>query len=150
MKKTTLTALAVGTIALGAITIGSAVSAFQGDYKQEGPNHTEERETVMTQAFENNDYHAWKGNMQNRGRVTEVINEENFARFAEAHRLGKAGDIAGADAIRTELGLRTSNGQALSLGRGEGREQGKNGGNNGRRQGLMDGSSGNADCILNQ
>src|SRR6056297_457339 len=150
MKKATLTALAVSAIALGAITVGSAVSAYQGDYSKAGPEHSEEREAIVTQAFDNNDYNLWQENMQGRGRVTEVITEENFARFAEAHRLGKAGDIAGADAIRTELGLRTSNGQALSLGRGEGREQGKNGGNNGRRQGLMDGSSGNADCILNQ
>lgn len=149
MKKTTLTALAVGAIALGAITVGSAVSAYQGDYKQEGPNHTEEREAVITQAFENNDYHAWKENMQDRGRVTEVITEENFARFAEAHRLGKAGDIAGADAIRAELGLRTSNSEALGLGRGKGQKQGSGQGSN-KGKGLRDGSKGNANCMLNQ
>lgn len=147
MKKTTLTALAVGVIAIAAITIGSAVSAFQGDYTKTGPEHTTEREAIMTQAFENNDYQTWKENMQDRGRVTEVINEENFARFAEAHRLGKTGDIAEADTIRTELGLRTSNGQALGLGRGQGN---KDGNGRGRGQGLMNGSGGNADYILHQ
>ena len=47
--------------------------------------------------------------MAGKSRVTEVINESNFTQFAEAHRLGRAGDVAGVDAIRAELGLRTSN-----------------------------------------
>lgn len=162
MKNSTLTALAVGAIALGVITIGSAVSAYQGDYSTTGPEHTDEREAVMTQAFTSGDYNSWKENMAGKGRVTEVVNEGNFARFAEAHRLGDAGDTAGADTIRAELGLRTSNGEALGLGQGEGHGQGRgakdgsgtaranDGSGRGQGQGLRDGSGGNADCILNQ
>lgn len=154
MKKSTLTALAIGAIALAAIAVGSGVSAYQGDYTKEGPDHSPEREAIMTQAFDNGDYNAWMGAMTGKGRVTEVINEGNFSRFAEAHRLGNAGDAAGADAIRAELGLRTKDGGPLGLGHGEGKgnAEGSKSGRGGSRgqKGLRDGSAENADCTLNQ
>lgn len=88
--------------------------AYQGDYSQEGPNCTSERHEAIEAAFDNNDYNAWSEQMTSAGRVRQVINEDNFAQFAEAHRLGQAGDTAVADAIRAELGLRVSNGNRMN------------------------------------
>ena len=109
--------------------IGS-VSAYQGDYSKAGPNCTPERHEAMETAFENNDYDAWKNQMSGRGRVAQVINQDNFADFAKAHKLGQSGDIAGADAIRAELGLRGSNGERMGAG-----HRGGNGERSGQKSG---------------
>ena len=106
-----------------AFTLSSAM-AYQGDSTKQGPAYSTERHTAMTEAMESDNYVAWSELMSNRGRVTQVINAENFAQFAEAHRLGQVGDVAGADAIRKELGLRTNNGEKIGAGYGE--RQGKN------------------------
>ena len=105
-----------------AFTLSSAM-AYQGNYAEEGPDCSSERHTAMTEAMENNDYEAWSELMSDRGRVAKVVNKENFAQFVEAHRLGEAGDAAGADEIRGELGLRTSGGEKVGAGYGGG--QGK-------------------------
>ncbi|MFA6160007.1 MAG: hypothetical protein WC678_02875 [Parcubacteria group bacterium] len=102
--------------------VGSAlyVSAYQGDLNIKGPNYTTERHTAMTKAFENNDYNAWKELMAGRGRATQVINEGNFSRFAEAHKLALEGKTEEAKKIRAELGLglRNGDGQGRGMGRG--------------------------------
>jgi len=74
----------------------------------------------MTKAFENNDYNAWKEQMGGRGRVSQVINEENFERFAEAHRLALEGKTEEAAKIRQELGLGLQNGSGKGMGQGFG------------------------------
>ncbi|XLQ20722.1 MAG: hypothetical protein ACKUBY_03020 [Candidatus Moraniibacteriota bacterium] len=144
--KTTIGVFALAAIALTGSQI--AANAYQGDYTKQGPNYSEERHTTMTQAFESGDYNTWKGQMDGRGRVTAVVTEENFARFAEAHRLGLAGDTAGADAIRAELGLRTSNGEkgghGYGKGEGQGRGQGENRGQN--KGGNFVDADGNGTC----
>ncbi|MEA1937234.1 MAG: hypothetical protein U9N04_03925 [Patescibacteria group bacterium] len=116
----------VGSLAvvmMGAFAVSSAM-AYQGNYSEEGPACSPERHIAMTEAMDANDYQAWSELMTDRGRITQVINEENFAQFAEARRLGEAGDIAGADEIRGDLGIRTSNGE--KVGAGYGGRQGKN------------------------
>ena len=80
----------------------------------------------MEQAFENNDYQAWKNLMQGRGRVIQVVNEDNFAQFAEAHRLAEEGKMDEAKQIRQALGLGLGNG--AGNGTGQGRGQGQKGG----------------------
>ncbi|MEA2098097.1 MAG: hypothetical protein U9P70_03430 [Patescibacteria group bacterium] len=122
----------VGSLAvvmMGAFAV-SSVMAYQGDYSKKGPAYSPERHTAMTEAMDGNNYEAWSELMANRGRITQVINAENFAQFAEARRLGQAGDIAGADAIRQELGIRTSNGEKVGARYGEGQ-----GGNKGEGRG---------------
>ncbi|RJR26792.1 hypothetical protein C4561_03350 [candidate division WWE3 bacterium] len=120
-----LSALILGA---GVFMLPGKVMAYQGDYTQKGPNCDPERHEAMEQAFENNDYQAWADLMEGRGRVTEVINESNFNRFAEAHRLAEEGNYDAADAIRAELGLRTRNGERTGSGymrgMGQGRGQG--------------------------
>jgi hypothetical protein len=115
-----------------AITLGTAtvlltavpkVLAYRGDPTVHGPNYTEERHDAMTKAFENKDYQAWKDQMQGRGRVSQVVDEQNFARFAEMHQLMLDGKTDEANKIRTELGLGLQNGS----GRGQGMGYGRNG-----------------------
>ena len=125
-----------GTLAIivAAAFVISPALAYRGDYTQKGPDCSEERHEIMEQVFESNDYNTWKEQMNNRGRVKDVINEENFARFAEARRLGRVGDVAGADTIRKELGLRTSDGEKVGAkyggGRGMNEDRGQKGGQN--------------------
>ncbi len=132
-KKGLSKAKLIGALVLaGVASVGaySAASAYQGDYSKKGPNFSEERHAIMEKAFNENNYNAWKAEMDKnsrKGRVMEVVNEENFAKFAEARKLGQAGDKAGADAIRAELGLRTSDGKrgGHGFGKGEGRGNGE-------------------------
>ena len=122
MKKYAILTGVMAVVIGGATLVPSAVEAYRGDPSVLGPNHTEERHEAMTTAFENLDYQTWKEQMQGRGRVTEVITEENFARFAEAHRLALEGKTDEANQIRTELGL----GLGQRNGDGQGRRYGKN------------------------
>lgn len=114
------TKLIGGVLALVAVMgTASAALAYRGDYQAVGPNHTAEREAQMTQAMTTKNYTLWKSLMEGRGRVAQVVNEGNFAQFAEAWKLGKEGKVAEADALRAELGLRTKNGKAVGAGYGQ-------------------------------
>ena len=115
------TALVLG----GLILAPKAVDAYRGEPGVEGPDCTEERHEVMEQAFEDNDYNAWSEQMQGKGRVTQVVNEENFARFAEAHKLAEEGNIEEASQIRQELGLGLKDGSGQGN-NGQGMGQGRN------------------------
>ena len=77
----------------------------------------------MTKAFDSNDYNAWKELMGGRGRVSQVINEDNFARFAEAHRLALEGKTEEAAKIRQELGLGLQNGSGKGMGGRNGKKR---------------------------
>jgi len=117
------TLLAVSALVLGAgvlFTTTSGVLAYRGDPNVQGPNYSPERHEAMTKAFENNDYNSWKELMQGKGRVTQVVNEGNFARFAEAHKLALEGKTEEAKSIRAELGLglRNGSGQGQEMGYG--------------------------------
>ena len=129
------------------VLVTNKVSAYKGDPAVKGPYYTEERHEKMTKALENNDYNAWKELMGGRGRVSQVINEENFARFAEAHRLALEGKTEEADKIRQELGLGLQNGSGKSMG-GCGGTGGCAGSGKGTSQGFAGcgGSDGSAKC----
>jgi len=118
-KILTIASLAMGTGVLFSSVTG--ILAYRGDPGIQGPNCTPERHEAMTQAFENKDFNAWKEQMQGRGRVTEVVNEENFARFAEMHQLRLEGKTDEANQIRNELGLGLGNGAGNGQGKGYGR-----------------------------
>ena len=122
----------VGTafVVVAVLSMAGTALAYRGDYQVKGPNATPEREASMSTAMQSGDYTLWKSLMEGRGRVTQVVNAENFPRFAEAWKLGQAGNVAGADAIRAELGLRTKGGAAQQQGGGQGRGNG-----NGMHQG---------------
>ena len=118
-----VTAMAVGAGVLFA-TASSAL-AYRGDQNVVGPNYSPERHEAMEKAFENKDYNAWKNLMQGRGRVTQVVTEQNFARFAEAHELAEQGKTAEANQIRQELGLGLHNGSGQGQRMGMGRDWNK-------------------------
>lgn len=101
----------VGVIALiTASGVAYAAYAYQGDPAQRGPQFSTERHEQMQKAFENNDYNAWKEIMNGRGRrMMEVVNEQNFPRFAQMHRLMLEGKYDDANKIREELGLKQIN-----------------------------------------
>lgn len=116
MKETTLK---LGTLALllgvtGAFA-GTAL-AYQGDPSVKGPNYSAERHSAMEKAFESKDYTAWKNLMPGRGRVMQVVNKDNFAKFAEAHELAEQGKLAEAQKIRQEMGLGLHDGLGKKVG----------------------------------
>jgi hypothetical protein len=113
----------LGLAVVGTATYGVSAFAAQGRTGQFGPNYTPERHQQMQQAFDNNDYTAWKNQMGNRGAM-RVVTEQNFSRFTQMHNLMLEGKIDEANKIRTELGL----------GQGGGRGQGMMGGQRGQNR----------------
>lgn len=101
-------ALIMGIGAITAISAGSAL-AYKGDPSVKGPNYSLDRHENMLKAFKNSDYSAWKDLMQGRGRVSNIINEDNFGKFALAHQLSLEGKLEEAKQIRQELGLNRQN-----------------------------------------
>ena len=116
----TITKIISGTVAVIVVGViaSSSVSAYRGDYSEQGPEYSPERHAEMTKAMNDNDYNAWTELMGDRGKVTQVINEENFSRFTEAHKLAQDGEYEEADMIREELGLRTHDGERIGSHRG--------------------------------
>lgn len=125
MKKTTLglgaLALTLGVMGLSA----GSVMAYQGDPEVKGPNYSEERHEAMERAFENKDYDTWKNLMQGKGRISQVVNKDNFSKFAEAHELMEQGKAVETQKIRQELGLGLHNGSWKGMG-GAGMRRGMN------------------------
>lgn len=102
-------------ILFGSVTmLPKTTEAYQGNPNVKGPNYSEQRHEAMEKAFEKKDYNAWKNLMQGRGRVTQVINEKNFAKFAYAHELAEQGKLQEAQKIRLELGLGQQNGLGIN------------------------------------
>lgn len=115
-------------IGISAVVLGGAVltprivEAYRGNPNVQGPNYTVERHEAMTKAFANKDYNSWKNLVSgNNGRMNQVISEENFGRFVEAHNLALQGKTDEANKIRTELGLGLRNGSGKGQGMGYGR-----------------------------
>jgi len=96
----------------------STADAYKGDPNVKGPYYTAERHEAMEKAFETKDFTAWKSLIQGRGRVSQIITKDNFARFAEAHKLAEQGKLEEAKKIRQELGLGLHNGAGQGMGMG--------------------------------
>jgi hypothetical protein len=117
MKKGTVFIL-TGITLLG---VAAGASAYQGDPSKMGQNCTPAQHAAIEKAIAGNDYSAWKTAMGARGRVTQVVTQENFAKFRQAYLLGKEGKLEEAKALRAELGLGLRNG----AGKGVGMKQGQ-------------------------
>lgn len=81
---------------------GSSVG-LNGGMGEQNPDRA-----AMIEAMENNDYQAWYDLTKDSPRgeeILNVINEGNFDRFVEAHKLREAGDFEGSKVIMKELGL---------------------------------------------
>lgn len=121
MKKKYIALGAIAALGIaGTIAVSQGALAYRGNPDQTGPNYSPERHAEMQKAFENKDYNAWKEQMNGRGRVTQVVNEQNFARFAEMRKLMLEKKYDEANQIRQELGLRQGNGQGMKQGNGRG------------------------------
>lgn len=112
----TTSALVLGAGVLFSGTVSAL--AYRGNPEVPGPNYSPERHEAMVQAFENNDYNAWKELMHDRGKIAQVINEENFSRFTEMRRLRLEGKTDEANQIRSELGLGMGGGPGYRHGNG--------------------------------
>ena len=126
MKKVTLGLGALAISGIAGLSAG-AVFAYQGDLTVKGANYSVDRHAAMEQAFENKDYNAWKSLMTGNGRVVQVVNKDNFAKFAEAHNLAEQGKTLEAQKIRQELGLGLNNGSGCGLQDGSGKGVGRMG-----------------------
>lgn len=115
MNKRNLTLGLLGAAVLGAGAYGASAMAFQGRVGSFGPNYTPERHEQMQKAFESNDYATWKVQMADRG-ATRFVNEQNFSRFSEMHKLMLEGEIEDAAKIRQELGMGQGRGMGGSRG----------------------------------
>jgi hypothetical protein len=106
-------ALFIGLTGTMAANTGNGNSKAGGNGMGRGPAINQEDRSAMDTAFQNNDYNAWKALIEKSGRGTEIlekINESNFARFAEAHRIMKTSRDQ-AQAIFDELGVKQGFGQ---------------------------------------
>ena len=74
----------------------------------------------MQEALTNGDYAQWKEIIDSRPKITDFVNEGNFDRFAEMHKLMEEGDFEGAKAIHDELGLPDDMGKGMHKGMGMG------------------------------
>jgi hypothetical protein len=74
--------------------------------KSVADNIAEEKQAALMETYGAKDYDAWKKLMDERGgKILEVINENNFARFADAKILQSEGKNEEAKSIMNELGL---------------------------------------------
>jgi len=105
MKSKLLIISTIAVILGGLVMLPKETLAYKKDPNVKGPNYSVERHSAMEKAFETKNYNAWKSLMQARGRVTQIVNKDNFAKFAQAHELTELGKIAEANKIRQELGL---------------------------------------------
>lgn len=112
-KNILLSFLSLAVVSGAGLVIANSAFAYQGDPSVKGPNYAEERHAAMEVAFDNNDYAAWLKLMTGKGRVTQVINKDNFKQFSDAHKLAEEGKIAEATAIRTDLGLGQEHGKRM-------------------------------------
>ncbi len=116
MKRTFLLAALVGLISLGAVF---SVSAWQGEKMKRSFDFDQEKIAMMEelrarvaekrqslgQAMAANDYSAWLELKTDRQACSEdLVTEENFALFSQAHQLLKDGQVAEARDIFISLG----------------------------------------------
>ncbi len=121
MKKSLIYGL-LALVIVGTIFSTGVVSAYRGDYNIQGPNYNEERHTMMEDAFEATDYDSWYDLMTEDGRhprVVDVVTEDNFETFIQAHEAGINGDYETASSLRAELGLNDGNGPHDGTGYGK-------------------------------
>lgn len=114
-------------LVLGVLAVAGVVFAYKGDYTTQGPNYSQERHELMENAFAENDYATWAEQMKSTGkspRVLDVVDEDNFHLFAQAHKAAQEGDYERAQQLREELGLNNGNGPKDGTGhRGKGQKQ---------------------------
>jgi hypothetical protein len=127
MKKILFTSAAL--LTGGVIGATAYNTVFKPARAEEAPAFREQRQehrAEMDQVFANNDYEAWKAQVEERASEMQTrlenlrnnINEDSFAKLKQAHEKMQAGDYEGAKAIHQELGMG-------GFGKGMGNKDGK-------------------------
>lgn len=109
MKNKMLTGL-FAVFLISVFAFAGIACAYRGDASVQGPNYNEEVHEQLEGAIESGDYDAWvqireENNLPMRGRMFQVINEDNFYLYKELHDANVAGDTERANEIKAELGL---------------------------------------------
>ena len=121
MKKTAIFGILTLMI-VGIVFASGIVDAYKGDYSVEGPNYSRDRHELMENAFDTLDYNAWYELMTENDRnprVVDIVTEDNFEIFVQAHEAGRDGDFETATKLRAELGLNNGHGQREGNGFGK-------------------------------
>lgn len=104
-----MAAIGAGTIGMGLIADAHPdnlkINGGGWNLSEEQKTEIQARHEQMEQAFQNNDYEAWKNIIESKPKINDTITEENFSQFAEMHQLMEDGKFEEAKAIRDELGL---------------------------------------------
>jgi hypothetical protein len=127
MKKTAIFGI-LTLMVIGLVFTSGMVNAYRGDYSVQGPDYSEDRHELMENAFDKLDYTAWYELMtaeDRHPRIVDVVTEDNFEIFVQAHEAGRNGDYETATALRSELGLNNGNGPKDGTGFAKGVGQGK-------------------------
>jgi hypothetical protein len=100
-----LAVLTVSIVALAGITY-----AYKGNPDVKGPNYDAAVHEQLEAAMDAGNYDTWlkirqDNNLPTKGRIFQVINKDNFDKYAKLHQANLAGDTTKVDAIRAELGL---------------------------------------------
>ncbi|MBU0757788.1 MAG: hypothetical protein KKF44_06980 [Nanoarchaeota archaeon] len=101
--------LAVMSISL----VSYSAFAYMGNHEgtiEDRPYYSEEVHDELEAAIEARDYDLWisireENDLPMNGRIFSVIDETNFAAYADMHEAMEDGDTETADALRAELGL---------------------------------------------
>src|SRR3989338_5670258 len=111
MKKNTLGIIGISAFGLVLASTG-VVQAYGGNSSQNtsmtGKNFKQNMHEQMYKILDTTDFQTWKEAISNTkmgAQILEKINEKNFSRFVEMHKLLQAGDKTKAEAIRVEFGL---------------------------------------------
>ena len=109
---------------IGLLALPAGVMAWMG---QPGPNYNTTIHQEVMDALESSDYQQWIAVREKyglKGRIAEVVTEENFPLYREMHDAIMAGDMEKAMEIREELGLGQGMGKRFGNGQGHGRGTG--------------------------
>lgn len=140
VKNAAIVSLAILTVVFMGATAVSAAGNFKGEKNREAnrPVLTDEQKAemevrraemkteqeAMQSAITSGDYNTWKNLVEARQakqvKISDVINESNFAKFTEMHKLMESKDFEGAKAIAEELGLNNAHGMGMGMGMGKG------------------------------
>ena len=107
-KKNVILTFSLLTVLL--LSLAASTYAYQGESnlnnnRKGKSKFSLEKHTALKEAIGNNDFQAWKALVGDDNRISEIINEDNFAQFVEAHKLMEEGKFEEAKEIKEALGM---------------------------------------------
>jgi hypothetical protein len=119
----------IGVAMIAMFVLSAGVFAYQGYNGQQNFQNIDITEDVKNQihdALNTRDYDAWVQLREETnaplGRVSEIVTEENFDKFAEMHEAKLSGDFEKVWELKEEFGIeRMGKGKGIGNGRGRGR-----------------------------